>query len=278
MQISCPNCNAIGSISDHEIPEEGRFLSCPRCMQTFTVNKPRAEVDDYLVETCPACGFNTFVEEYFATCPKCGVVAKTYIQRQREEDVLAREHELVNRKFSRVYDVPIPGIKISPVVKFADNLHPVVLIGQGCALAALIILGMGVWGLWQYHPDKIQEQLLDQLDEPVSALFVFAHYGLMPWIKTLYGGAALISALFFIRQRKVALKLLSWVLRAALVFIPVYQVIGFINWVLEPISHSVLGYLVEIINILFMTALWGVPILLLDRFLKDKKVTSIVKL
>ena len=72
MKISCPKCNASGSIPDHEVPESGRFISCPRCNEGFTVTKPRAGNDVYLVDTCPSCGFSTFGDETFGTCPKCG--------------------------------------------------------------------------------------------------------------------------------------------------------------------------------------------------------------
>lgn len=277
MKISCPNCNASGSIPEHEIPAEGRFLSCPRCKHGFTVTRPRAGGDDYLVDTCPVCAYSTFGEERFAACPKCGVIVKTAIERQREEQTRAREQELLTRKFSRDEVALPPEDYTSPVTAFVDNLHPVTLIGWGCALAAIIILGMGVWQLLQYNPGEIREQLVAQRDEQVSMWYVFAHYGLLPWIKTLYGGVALASSLFFIQQKEIALKLLSWTLRAALVFVPVYQVTEFVNWVLEPIPHVLLGYFVEIINILFVSALWGIPIFLLDRFLKDKRVTTVVR-
>lgn len=278
MKISCPNCHANGSIPEHEIPDEGRFLTCPRCKHGFTITKPRAGNDDYLVDTCPACAYSTFGEERFSVCPKCGAIAKTAIDRQREEQIRAREQELLTRKFGRDDDAPPPEPETSQVAAFVDKLHPVALIGWGCALVAVIILGMGIWELLQYDQGAIREQLAAQREEPVSVWYVFAHYGLLPWIETLYGVAALASAFFFIQQREISLKLLSWMLRAALVFIPVYQVICFVNWILEPIPHGLLGYFVEILNILFLSALWGVPLFLLDRFLKDKRVTSVVRL
>ena len=54
MKITCPQCGANGNLPDHEIPEEGRFLSCPKCKHGFDVKKPKATVNEYLVDVCPA--------------------------------------------------------------------------------------------------------------------------------------------------------------------------------------------------------------------------------
>lgn len=37
MKISCPTCSASGTIPDHEIPEGGRIITCPRCRTEFAV-------------------------------------------------------------------------------------------------------------------------------------------------------------------------------------------------------------------------------------------------
>jgi predicted Zn finger-like uncharacterized protein len=276
MKITCPNCAASGNIPEHGIPDEGRFLSCPKCNHGFTVHKPRAGTDAYLVDTCPACAYSTFGEERFDTCPKCGVIVKAHVERQREEQSRAREQELLTRKYTGSDDPAIPEQEATPVAALVDKLHPVTLIGWACGLVSCVILVMGIWGLIEYSPAEIQAQLTAQREEPVSAWYVFSHHGLIPWIETLYGGAALLASFFFIQQKSVSLQLLSWLLRAAMVFIPLYQVIIFIVWIQEPIPHSLLGYFVEIINILFMTALCGIPIYLLHHFLGDKRVTSVV--
>src|SRR6185369_5754296 len=134
MKISCPKCNASGNIPDHEIPEDGRFLSCPKCKHGFDVKKPKATSDEYLVDVCPACAFSTFGEERFGTCPKCGVVIKAYIDRQREDKARARDQELLTRKYVRDDTPPPVTEEASPVADFVDNLHPVNLIGWGCSL------------------------------------------------------------------------------------------------------------------------------------------------
>ncbi len=41
MKISCPKCNASGTIRDHDIPESGRIITCPRCQERFPVTTLR---------------------------------------------------------------------------------------------------------------------------------------------------------------------------------------------------------------------------------------------
>ena len=98
MKISCPSCNASGEIPFHAIPEEGRFLNCPRCNHGFTVTRPKNDPNLFLVDTCPACNYSSFGEERFENCPKCGVVIKTFMERQREEQRLLKEQELLEKK------------------------------------------------------------------------------------------------------------------------------------------------------------------------------------
>src|SRR5450631_4007683 len=124
MKIACPNCNASGSIPEHEIPADGRFLSCPRCNHGFTVTKPKSAAESFQVDTCPACNFSTFGEDHFGTCPKCGVFVKAYIVRQREELLKIREHELLTKKHSRGESPVTPVETVSPVAEFVDSLHP----------------------------------------------------------------------------------------------------------------------------------------------------------
>lgn len=278
MKIACPNCNATGSIPEHDIPPEGRFLSCPRCKHGFTVTKPKNADESFQVDTCPACNFSTFGEDHFGTCPKCGVVVKTYIERQREEQHRLREQELLGKRHTRDDAAVAPVETASPVADFVDNLHPVNLVGWGCGLAAVIVLGLGVWGLLEYDTGAIKAQILEQRDEQVSSWYVFVNFGMLPWIKTLYGISALVTVVYFLRHRAIALKILSILLKLVLVFIPLYLLISFVNWILQPISHTIVGYFIETINILFMSVLFGAPLYFLDRFLKDKRIVSVVRL
>ncbi len=279
MKIFCPKCNASGTIPDHEIPESGRFVSCPRCHEGFTVARPRSVKDVYLVDTCPSCSFSTFGDETFSACPKCGVVVKTFIERQREEQLLKHNRDLLGEKLKAVETAPPPPeVTAAPVAYFIDNLHPVNLIGWGVAAAAIIILFFGLRGVIGNDSDKIQVLLTEERGEQVSGLYVFLHYALLHWARLIYGLIALAVSILFMKRFKIALQALSGLLWATIALVPLSYVISFIYWVLAPIPHTISGYLIEFFNILFMSALVGVPLYLLERYLHERKITSVVKL
>ena len=279
MKISCPKCSASGTIPDHEIPESGRFVSCPRCHEGFSVTKPRSGSDVYLVDTCPSCGFSTFGDETFSTCPKCGVAVKIFIERQREEQRLKHEQELLGKKRNNVDTAPPPPETAAvSVADFIENLHPVNLISWGVAAAAILILGLGVWGIAGYDGAGIQAQLMEERDEQISGLYVFLHYGLLHWIKLIFGLSALAVSVLFMKRLKVGLRAMSGLLWTTIVLVPLLYIISFVYWVLAPIQHTVSGYLIEVLNILFMGALTGVPLYLLENYLHERKITSVVKL
>lgn len=279
MKITCPKCSASGNIPDHEVPESGRFISCPRCHEGFTVSRPRAGNDVYLVDTCPACSFSTFGEETFSTCPKCGISVKTFVERQREEQLLRRNQELLGKKLNNTESAPPPPEPSSaPVADFIENLHPVNIISWGTALVAIIVLGLGLWGLIEYDSTKIKAMLLEERDEQVSGFYVFLHYGLLHWIKLLYGLSALAVSVLFMKRLKIGLKAMSGLLWATIALVPLIYIVSFIVWVLAPIPHTISGYLIEILNVLFMSALVGAPLYLLEQYLYERKITSVVKL
>jgi len=292
MKITCPKCGANGNLPDHEIPEEGRFLTCPKCKSGFDVKKPKATVNEYLVDACPACAYSTFGDERFGTCPKCGVVIKAFIDRQREEMTRAREQELLNRKFSRdVTPAPLPNVLSSTpaaapspaaegvaIGEFIENLHPVNLVGWGCALVAVVIFLIGFFGMFDYYGNDIQAKLTEQREEQVSAWYVFMHYGMVPWIMVLYGGSLLAVSSFFLKRQKQARQALAWLLWAVIAYVPVSMTVRFVRWWIAPIPHTWSGYFIEIFNILFVTALVGIPLYLLINFLDDKRIKSVVKL
>ena len=279
MKISCPKCSASGSIPDHEVPESGRFISCPRCNEGFTVTKPRSGKDDYLVDTCPSCGFSTFGDETFGTCPKCGVAIKIFVERQREEQRLKHNQELLGKKLNNAEtSAPPPEVTTTPVADFIDNLHPVNLIGWGVAAVAIIVLGIGLFGIIGYDGAKIQATMMEEREEQVTGFYVFLHYGLLHWVKLMYGVSALAVSLLFMKRLKIWLRAMSGLLWATIVIVPLSYIIGFISWVLAPIPHTISGYLIELFNILFMSALVMVPLYLLERYLHERKITSIVKL
>lgn len=276
MKITCPKCSYGGNLPDHEIPEAGRFVNCPHCRQGFTVRKPPASRATHLVDTCPACNFSTFGEERFGSCPKCGVEIKAFVERQREEQ--QRNQELLTKNFNRSDELPPSGSEAVPVADFLENLHPVNLIGWGAGLAAIIIVGIGLWGVNEYDGQEILTRLSEQRDEQVSGWYVFLHYGMMHWITILYGLLLLGVSVLFINRRRVSLKALSWLIWSAIAYVPVSHIVSFIYWVLAPIPHSLGGYLIEIFNIVFMSALVGTPLFLLERYLHNRTVTTVVRL
>ena len=279
MKITCPKCSASGSIPDHEVPESGRFISCPRCNEGFTVTKPRSGQNEYLVDTCPSCSFSTFGDEMFSACPKCGIEVKTFIERQREEQRTKHNQELLGKKFNNSETAPPPPeTAATSVADFIDNLHPVNLIGWGATAIAIIIICMGVWGVIEYDSTRIQAMLLEEKDEQVSGFYIFMHYGLLHWVKLVYGLSALAVSILFMKRLKSGLRAMSVLLWTTIIIVPMSYLISFIYWVLAPISHTISGYLVEVLNILFMSALVAGPLYLLERYLHERKITSVVKL
>ena len=279
MKITCPKCNASGTIPNHDVPESGRFISCPRCHEGFNITKPRAENDAYMVDTCPACGFSTFGDETFATCPKCGVSVKTFIERKREEQRLKRDQELLGKKLNNSETcAPPPETSVTPVADFVDSLHPVNIISWGITAVAIIFLCIGMFGVIDYNSTAIKARLIEEGAEQVSSLYVFMHYGLMHWVKLLYGLIALATSILFMKRLKIALQILSGLLRGSILMVPLVYIISFIYWVLAPIPHTISGYFIEILNILFMTALVGAPLYLLERYLHERGITSVIKL
>lgn len=279
MKISCPKCSASGTIADHDIPESGRFITCPRCKEGFTVNKPRSGSDVYLVDTCPSCSFSTFGDETFSACPKCGVEVKRFVERQREEQMLKHNQELLGKKHNNTEAaLPPPEVTTTPVTDFIENLHPVNLISWGVATVAVTVLALGLLGIIRYDPSKIQTEFFEKTGEHISGLSVFLHHGLLHWVKILYGLSAVSVSILFMKRLKTGLRAMSYLLWTTIVLIPLSYITGFIYWVLAPIPHTISGYLIEVLNLVVMSSLAGVPLYMLERYLHERKITSIVKL
>jgi predicted Zn finger-like uncharacterized protein len=280
VKISCPQCHAAGTIPDHEVPESGRFITCPRCKESFTITKPRPVSDTFLVDTCPSCSFSTFGDEIFADCPKCGISVKTYIERQREEQLLKHNQELLVKKLSNSETVQPPQESATTsVADFIDNLHPVNLISWGVFAVAVGAILRGLWGVIGYDGAKIKMQLQEGMidEQQVSGFSVFLQYALLHWLTLIYGVAALAITLLFMKRRKTGLTAMSNLIWTTIVLVPLLHSVSFITWIMAPIPHTISGYLVEIMNIIFMSALAGVPLYLLEQYLHHKKITSIFR-
>jgi hypothetical protein len=94
----------------------------------------------------------------------------------------------------------------------------------------------------------------------------------------MYGGALLAVSSFFLKRRKQSRQALACLLWAVIAYVPVSMTINYVRWWIEPISHTWGGYLFGGFNILFMTALVGIPLYLLITYLEDKRIKSVVRL
>ena len=299
MKITCPQCGASGNLPDHEIPEEGRFLSCPKCKHGFDVKKPKATTNEYLVDSCPSCAYSTFGDERFGTCPKCGVDIKTFVGRQREEMNRAREKQILAKKYTQdsapplpmpVPSMPMPSApppaqesKGVPIGEMIENLHPVNLIGWGCSLAAVVILLMGIFGMFDYYGTDYETKLNEQnvalgIEDKVSAVSIFFRYGLVSWLETLYGALLLAVSVYFLQKQAQARLALGWLLWALIAFVPAYYLVTIIAHFFKPSRPGMGTFALDILSMLIFTALVGFPLYLLINFLEDKRIRSVVKL
>lgn len=283
MRIECPHCKANGTINDHTIPDEGMYLTCPRCKQDFHVDKPRRQMTSaYATNTCPSCGYSTCCEEVFDQCPKCGVVVKTLMERKLEQEARKREQELLNRSVAAPLPPPVlggskylrpaeeedkPKLRLN-LASFANGFDPVAAVGWGAVLVAAVLLVMGLLGVTQYHTTDIQAQLSEQSVEPVSAWQVFWSYGFLPWVKTVLGGAILVACFGFLQRLEWGSKAMERVVLAALVLAPLYELAGYVVWIVKAIAPPWWSYLVELASALLFAALWGIPLLFLLQYLR----------
>lgn len=281
VRIECPKCKASGTINDLEIPDDGMMLACPRCSESFRIQKPRKKATSpFATNTCPSCGYSTFCEEVFDECPHCGVDVKTVVERKREQEARKREQEVLNRNYQTAATAPLPtGSKFpasSPepekpklhLASFADGFDPVAAVGWGSAACAVLFVAVGGWGLLNYLGTDIQAQLSAQSVEPVSAWQVFWGYGFLPWSELFFGLAVLCAAFGFLQRAAWGMARLQQVVTASLVLVPVYELGEYGVWIAKSISPPWWAYLVELLSALLVSALLVIPLFFLLRYLK----------
>lgn len=292
MRIECPNCKASGNVNDLEIPDDGMILACPRCKESFRVEKPRKKATSaFATNTCPSCGYSTFCEEVFDECPHCGLDVKVALARKREEAAQKRELELRNQSVrpDTTVAMPLPsGVKVptaaavaeKPAISlanFANGFDPVAAVGWGIAAWAAIFLLLGGWGVIDYLGSDIQTQLSERSVEPVSALQVFWGYGFLPWVKLIYGLVALIAAFGFLQRAVWGMQAVQQVVIGSLVLIPVYEIGQYILWIVKSIAPPWWAYLVEGLSTLLISALCMVPLYFLLIYLKSLAFNRLYK-
>jgi predicted Zn finger-like uncharacterized protein len=288
MRIECPHCKASGTINDLEIPDEGRYLSCPRCKESFQVKKPRRQMTSaYATNTCPSCGYSTCCEEVFDQCPQCGVVVKTLMEQRFAQQAQQREHQTSlgqihaaplapalptgGSKYLRSDPDPVEKKPLLTLAGFGNGFEPVAAVGWGAVLVAVILLAIGLKGVLHYHGTDIQLQLSEQSLEPVSAWQVFWGYGFWPWVATLFGGAVLVAAFGFLQRQAWGLQAMEGVVLAAVVLVPLYELAGYVVWIVKSIAPPWWAYLVELFSVLLISSLCVVPLLLLVQYLRGDR-------
>lgn len=275
MRIECPHCKASGSINDRDIPDEGMYLACPRCKESFHVKKPRRQMTSaYATNSCPSCGYSTCCEEVFDQCPKCGVVVQALMGRTHEQEQIKPGPFVPppanGSKYLRPAGVEEQRSKLN-LASFANGFDPVAAVGWGAALVAVVLLVVGLTGLLNYHGNDIQAQLSEQALEAVSAWQVFWGYGFLPWVKTLFGGAVLVAAFGFLQRSSWGSRAMEAMVLAALVLAPLYEFVGYIIWIVKSIAPPWWAYLVELLSATLFSALWVVPLLFLLHYLKGDR-------
>ena len=284
MRIECPKCKASGNVNDLEIPDDGMMLACPRCKESFRIQKPRKKATSaFATNTCPSCGYSTFCEEVFDECPHCGVDVRTAVERKREDDARKREHEILNRNYRAEAAAAMPPLPTGSkfpasapepekprinLASFADGFDPVAAVGWGIAACAVLFLAVGGWGVLNYRAADIQAQLSAQSVEPVSAWRVFWGYGFLPWSELLLGLVVLCAAFGFLQRAEWGMQRLQQVVAASLVLVPMYELGQYVVWIVNSIAPPWWAYLVELLSALLISALLVVPLFFLLRYVK----------
>jgi len=284
MRIECPNCKATGNVNDHDIPEEGMNLACPRCKHNFRITKPRKKMTSvYATNTCPSCGYSTFCEEVFDECPHCGIVVKTIIESKQQLAARKREQEHLNRNHVAEIPIPLPlppiGIKYTNNTEpaketrkinlaiFTDQFDPVAAISWSAIIGAVVILIIGGKGLLYYLNTDIQTKLSENSVEPVTAWQVFWGYGFAPWIQVIIGGIILAAAIGFLLKESWGLQTMQRVVSALLLLVPIYELTLYALWIIKSIDPPWWAYLVEFTSTLLFSVLWMAPLFFLQRYI-----------
>lgn len=289
MRIECPHCKASGNMNELDIPDEGIYLACPRCSESFHVQKPRKKITSpYATNTCPSCGYSTYCEEVFDDCPKCGISVKVMRERKRADESRRREQELLNRSFrDTAPPSPPPVIPLSAtgskyiksasqeerpritLASFANGFDPVAAVGWGAALFSAVILFWGIMGLMDYHGTDIRGQLSEKSVEPVTEWEVFWGYGFLPWLKTVFGGAFLVTSFGFLQREEWGKKGMEYMVVCLFVLAPLYELGIYTVWIVKSISPPWWAYLVELISAMLFIALWVVPLYFIRIYIKS---------
>lgn len=279
MRIECPGCHLTGNVNELEMPPEGRLVSCPRCKNTFHVDKPAvAAWSPDMMNVCPVCKYSTFGTEMFAVCPQCGLVGSEYQAKLRKKQELEREQqqaqhdqELLQRSFRN------PDLPQAPAAEAERNAAPLPIRYTGWACTALggALLCYGLYGLASYYGNDWQATLSEGRLEPISSLEAFFRIGFLPWLFTLFSAVFLAVTSQFLLRRDRARNELEKVAWVGVVLSVVYETAEFISWIRISSSSPSISYCaVGIVSSLLMAALWSAPFLVLLWFLRSETIVQ----
>jgi predicted Zn finger-like uncharacterized protein len=277
MRIECPECHLAGKVNELEIPPEGRLVNCPRCKNTFHIDKPAvAAWSPDMMNVCPVCQYSTFGTEMFAVCPQCGLVGSEYQEKLRKKQELehaqqqARHDEELLLRSMRNPD--LPQASDAEAERSATPL-PVRYTGWACTTLGGALLCYGLYGLASYYGTDWQTALSEGRLEPLSKTEVFFRLGFLPWLFTLYSAVFLTIASQFLLLRDRARKDMERTAWAGVALCVVYETAEFISWIRISSSSPSFSYCaVGIMSSLLMTVLWSVPFLALLWFLQSETI------
>lgn len=159
MNITCPHCQYAKSVDPAKVPDRLVKVSCPKCNQGFTFQKPvqsagkpadQATTAPPVQRTCPACGLT---QEDNDRCTKCGVIYTKVQERQQDKGAAASYvdtmHENLSTLRQKAAEKPLEyqpkaGFWIRVVAYLIDS----VLLGVvQLVLSIVITLLIGVMGI-----------------------------------------------------------------------------------------------------------------------------------
>jgi len=297
MKIECPGCKLTGNIDDAGVPATGLAMTCPRCKQQFTAEKPvlPAGAAVAMLDTCPSCQYATFSDEKFAVCPKCGLVVADY-----QKQLLARRTADAGRQHTplphRVQEAS-PAVRISedqlrrdeearkkygldgvsggrapeePVTAPAqvDTPLPVFIIGWGTILVALLLIAYGGNGIYEYL-GKVRETraALAAQEEAASPVMLFIQFLFFPVLSIVYALAMLVFAVQFMALKRWFVKAMQGGAWGGVVLIALMKIADMIFWCRRASADASFSYYATgLLGDILLAAVWLAPFLVLAEY------------
>ncbi|MEZ4598300.1 MAG: RDD family protein [Syntrophotaleaceae bacterium] len=76
MNISCPHCGFAREVPEESVPDGATRATCPRCAQSFPMDRPAKNDGNFTLTTEPqtvACTSCQMVQPYAPRCSRCGM-------------------------------------------------------------------------------------------------------------------------------------------------------------------------------------------------------------